>query len=253
MGETGGHPVSHTAELRDYLICRRGSRHQSRARRHSDCRLQSATTCSPESAGSSPGEHYVESHQEGVRRIPVLARTFPAASSTSERAIAHERLPDHHQPSGREAISSSRWTPATSHPSLAPAQRASSRGSSSPSPTPSTRPAIKPPMVPDQSREEPPYMPSAVRTSPHHVAANHRLRQLRSQADAGYITNLRIRPGYPLRVEGVLLGTYYAAFEFLDTSNGRIVVEPLHPPRNAVQDLRERLFEALYGIQVARP
>jgi hypothetical protein len=65
---------------------------------------------------------------------------------------------------------------------------------------------------------------------------------------AGKIRHLARQTPYPFRVQGVLVCTYYADFEYWE--DGDIVVEDVKGIRTGVYIIKRKLMQALYGIKI---
>jgi hypothetical protein len=66
----------------------------------------------------------------------------------------------------------------------------------------------------------------------------------------GEITGLKLQPRYPLVVAGLLVCTYVADFEYVQTNTGRIVTEDTKGVKTKDFIIKAKLFHALYGREV---
>lgn len=67
---------------------------------------------------------------------------------------------------------------------------------------------------------------------------------------AGEITDLRLQPEYPLRVNGHLVCTYRADFEYTQVKGDRQIVEDCKGYANVYYKLKKKLMRAVYGIEI---
>lgn len=77
-----------------------------------------------------------------------------------------------------------------------------------------------------------------------------RYRELTILARAGVIRDLERQPEYPLVVNGVRVARYLADFRYVETSDGRSVVEDVKGVRTPVYTLKKKLVAALYGVAI---
>jgi hypothetical protein len=66
----------------------------------------------------------------------------------------------------------------------------------------------------------------------------------------GAITDLTIHPRWPLRVNGVVVGTYVGDFAYSDVASGRFIIEDVKVARTAVYLLKRKLMLALHGLVI---
>lgn len=79
-----------------------------------------------------------------------------------------------------------------------------------------------------------------------------RYHELRLQLRLKEITKLRCQPEFPLTVNGVRVGRYYADFQYVN-SDGEAVVEDVKGGKatdTPISKLKRKLVHAIYGIQV---
>lgn len=77
--------------------------------------------------------------------------------------------------------------------------------------------------------------------------------QLKNLQMGGEIENLEVHPRFPFVVGGMNVGYYEADFRYLDRRTGETVVEDAKSPSTRKEPyyrLKNRLMQALYGIQV---
>lgn len=72
--------------------------------------------------------------------------------------------------------------------------------------------------------------------------------ELRLLERAGQITDLRLQPRFPLRVNDVLIATYVGDFHYQE--KGQWVVEDTKGVQTPVFKLKAKLFKALYGREI---
>jgi hypothetical protein len=65
---------------------------------------------------------------------------------------------------------------------------------------------------------------------------------------AGLVRNLECQVSFPLKVNGVLVGTYVADFEYVE--NARQVVEDVKGMKTPVYNLKRKLMKAVYDIDI---
>lgn len=71
----------------------------------------------------------------------------------------------------------------------------------------------------------------------------------RDMEKRGEISELELQPRFPLNINGAKIGTYVADFRFL--RNGDRVVVDTKGASTPVFRLKQKLVEALYGIQIS--
>lgn len=72
---------------------------------------------------------------------------------------------------------------------------------------------------------------------------------LRNAERGGAISDLVMQPRFPLMVNGELIGTYVADFQYVD-GDGQLVVEDVKGMRTPVYKLKKKLVKAVHGIDV---
>lgn len=77
-----------------------------------------------------------------------------------------------------------------------------------------------------------------------------RYSQLRLLERAGEIANLTLQPRYPLAVNGVLVCTYVADFDYTDNNTHRLVTEDTKGVKTKDFVIKAKLFHAIYGREV---
>ena len=75
-----------------------------------------------------------------------------------------------------------------------------------------------------------------------------RFKTLRLEDHYGLIDGLKLQPAFPIRINGVLITTYKADFEY--ARNGQRVVEDVKGLETDVFKLKKKLVEAEYGIRL---
>jgi hypothetical protein len=73
--------------------------------------------------------------------------------------------------------------------------------------------------------------------------------ELKLLQGVGEITDLKLQPRYPLKVNGKLVCTYVADFEYQDGPLS-VVVEDVKGHKTEVYKIKAKLFEALHGFPV---
>jgi hypothetical protein len=84
----------------------------------------------------------------------------------------------------------------------------------------------------------------------HSAKEARRYGELKLLNKAGEILGLRLQPRFPLRVNGALVCTYVADFEYHDLRTDKIVVEDVKGVRTDTYKLKAKLFAALHGFPV---
>lgn len=72
---------------------------------------------------------------------------------------------------------------------------------------------------------------------------------LKLLAQAGEISELRLQPSFPLRVNGELVCTYVADFQYVNKS-GVCIIEDSKGMRTSVYKIKRKLMRACYGIEI---
>ena len=80
------------------------------------------------------------------------------------------------------------------------------------------------------------------------TAEMQRFKTLRLEEHYGQIDGLNLQPAFPIRINGVLITTYKADFEY--ARNGQRVVEDVKGLETDVFKLKKKLVEAEYGIRL---
>jgi len=82
------------------------------------------------------------------------------------------------------------------------------------------------------------------------AAEARRYQQLRILEKIGAILELRRQPAFPLVVNGVTVGTYFADFRYVKP-DGELVVEDVKGWKTLpIARLKQKLVAALYGVRV---
>lgn len=72
--------------------------------------------------------------------------------------------------------------------------------------------------------------------------------ELKILLKAGLITRLELQPKYPLVISGVRVAMYIADFQYVQA--GKVVIEDVKGAKTAVYQLKKKIMNALYGIEV---
>lgn len=75
-----------------------------------------------------------------------------------------------------------------------------------------------------------------------------RYQQLKLLERTGHISNLELQPKYEIRINGILICSYYADFRYLE--NGKEVVEDFKGFKTPAYNLKKRLMYAMFGIKI---
>lgn len=69
---------------------------------------------------------------------------------------------------------------------------------------------------------------------------------------AGQIEDLKCQPKFPLKVEGVLVGSYIGDFSYRSKGSTELVVEDVKSPatKTSLYRLKAKLVRALHGITI---
>ena len=67
---------------------------------------------------------------------------------------------------------------------------------------------------------------------------------------AGEISDLKLQPRYPLTVNGLLVCTYVADFDYVEARDERTVTEDVKGVKTKDFIIKAKLFHALYGREV---
>lgn len=74
---------------------------------------------------------------------------------------------------------------------------------------------------------------------------------LKNLQRAGQITSLKRQTRFPLEINGVKIGAYFADFEFIENGRRRVIdVKSPITARNPVFRLKKKLVKALHGVTV---
>jgi hypothetical protein len=65
---------------------------------------------------------------------------------------------------------------------------------------------------------------------------------------SGNISHLEVHPKFPIVVNDVKIGNYYADFRYME--NGAQVIDDIKGVRTPVYKLKKKLVEALHGIKI---
>lgn len=79
--------------------------------------------------------------------------------------------------------------------------------------------------------------------------ATHYLK-LKAMEKTGLITDLVLQPKFPMMVNGVKIGCYYADFSYTVVATGIRFVDDVKGMRTAVYKLKKRIVEAMYTIRI---
>ena len=74
--------------------------------------------------------------------------------------------------------------------------------------------------------------------------------ELKLLVRANKIHSLILQPSYPLVVNGLHIATYYGDFKYVEVETGKEVTEDVKGMRTSVYQLKKRLVQALYGIEI---
>ena len=74
--------------------------------------------------------------------------------------------------------------------------------------------------------------------------------QLLMLRSGGFIEGLSVHPKFKLEVNGKLVCTYVADFQYVDTQTGETVTEDVKGKRTALYVLKAKLMKACHGIEV---
>lgn len=84
----------------------------------------------------------------------------------------------------------------------------------------------------------------------HSKAERRRWTQLRLLERAGEIQNLKLQEPFPLVVNGLKIGVYYADFSYVEVRTETAIIEDIKGISTAVYKLKKRLVNALYGVDI---
>tara|TARA_R100000664_G_C2758926_1_gene148189 strand:- start:498 stop:803 length:306 start_codon:yes stop_codon:yes gene_type:complete len=76
-----------------------------------------------------------------------------------------------------------------------------------------------------------------------------RYQDLKLLNKAGEITQLKLQPVYPFRLNDKVMFKYIADFEYIDRGNN-FVIEDVKGMKTPVYKLKKKLIEAQYGIRI---
>lgn len=77
-----------------------------------------------------------------------------------------------------------------------------------------------------------------------------RYAELKLLEQSGEITNLVMQVGYPCVINGKVVCSYIADFEYLTTADNKLHTEDVKGYRTKEYKIKKKLVEALYGIKI---
>lgn len=77
-----------------------------------------------------------------------------------------------------------------------------------------------------------------------------RFLRLRQSASCGGISDLELQPRFELTVNGIIICTYVADFQYFDCHTGHRVIEDVKGFKTPVCKLKKKLMRAILGVEV---
>lgn len=77
-----------------------------------------------------------------------------------------------------------------------------------------------------------------------------RYEELKLLKRAGAIDMVGMQPKFPLEVNGQLICTYIADFQYLDVKSQKVVTEDCKGMKTPVYRLKKKLMKAIHGIEI---